>query len=438
MATTGVVSRENIATWAPDSEKLYLFRRAIEALQEVSDSSLMDERGYQWIAGVHGGFGGQPYCHHGDLHFMTWHRPYVLDMELKLQDQIAMIADQATADEWRLPYWSWDSPDIEGLPEPFTTTTYMDGDTEKPNPLFSARYQLPYEITDIDAGDPTDHTWRDPGSLAQLQSFGTMVRRALLEPNFTYFSNAVQQPHNSLHNWMGGFMPTLRSSFDPIFWVHHANVDRQFWQWQQSVGQAETIPQFVRDYQCQPFDFVDIRAEAFFDTRTLGYTYATTRSLVTADTAVADPDAPGSLPLEFGPVPAQFQRARINLHGVRHPERTCELRIFADRPTPPVADTPLTANENFLGSYVLLGHGSCPGAPGHCDPDPGLSALRPPHHLAPFDVFIDITDPLHQLVGGERNGDRRDLRAQLIILDTHKAQLPVSDVTFDNASLTTT
>ena len=104
MANTSVVSRKNIENRRPDSRQLYLFRRALEGMQAVSDAALMDERGYQWIAGVHGGFGGAPYCQHGNLNFVTWHRLYVLDCELNLRDQIKRIAGQAEADEWRLPY----------------------------------------------------------------------------------------------------------------------------------------------------------------------------------------------------------------------------------------------------------------------------------------------------------------------------------------------
>ncbi|MBM5817410.1 MAG: hypothetical protein FJ083_12755 [Cyanobacteria bacterium K_Offshore_surface_m2_239] len=28
---------------------------------------------------MHGGFGEEPYCQHGNLNFVTWQRPYVLD-----------------------------------------------------------------------------------------------------------------------------------------------------------------------------------------------------------------------------------------------------------------------------------------------------------------------------------------------------------------------
>ncbi|MCJ1468770.1 hypothetical protein MMC07_007400 [Pseudocyphellaria aurata] len=45
--------------------------------------------------------------------------------------------------------------------------------------------------------------------------------------------------HNNIHDWIGGFgtfaghmtFPPV-SAFDPIFWIHHCNVDRQFATWQ--------------------------------------------------------------------------------------------------------------------------------------------------------------------------------------------------------------
>src|SRR4051795_6336287 len=130
MAATTVVSREDLRSWAPDSPKLHLLRKGIEGMQALSEQSLMDERGYQYMAGVHGGFGNTPYCQHSSPNFVTWHRPYLLDFELKLRAQIAKVADQGTADEWRLPYWKWDDPDVDGLPDAFTVATYDDAGTE--------------------------------------------------------------------------------------------------------------------------------------------------------------------------------------------------------------------------------------------------------------------------------------------------------------------
>ncbi len=433
MATTSVVSRESIESWAPDSPKLLLFRKALAAMQRISDEALMDERGYQWVAGVHGGFGGMPLCQHQNNNFATWHRPYLLDFELKLRARIAEFADQATADEWRLPYWDWADPGAQGIPAAFTAETYEDDGQTRPNPLLSQPYQLPLQV---DVDPPTDRTWRDPATAAALHAIGALVAPALRERDFRDFNGALENPHNRIHGWAGGFMATYRSAFDPLFWCHHANVDRQFWMWQQGEGHTSSIPRTVRDFPCQPFKFKDIRAEAFFDTRALGYTYATERVVVTLSEAAgtieaASPLAP--LPLDFGVVPADFGRARINLHGVRHPEQTRELCFFANRDTPPDGSTPRTIEEGFLGSYMLLGHGPCPGAPGHCDPDQQSGAnLRPPHHLAPFDRFIEVTEAVTALTRGEA----LRLSAQLIVVDHKGVQQPTGSLAFDNASLT--
>lgn len=433
MAATSVVSRENVESWGADSPKLLLFRKAVQAMQAVSNVALGDERGYQWAAGVHGGFGGMPFCHHGDDHFLTWHRPYLLDVELKLRAQIARIADRATADEWRLPYWDWADPDTQGIPDAFTARTYLDEGRRRPNPLRSMPYRLPFAV----ALDPADRTWRAHGPLARLRALRSRVEAALPLSDFHDFSTAIEDPHNAIHRWVGGFMRSYRSSFDPLFWAHHANIDRYFWKWQRGRGHMASVPRFVREYPCQPFRFRDIRAQAFFDTRELGYTYSTTRRLVRRAEAVArlarraSPLAP--LPLDFGTVPERFAQARINVHNVRHPERTCELAFFANRPAPADATTAQTTAEGYLGSYVLLGHGPCPGAPGHCDPDLQTGgALRPPHHLAPFDIFVDVTAALGELT------DSRplQLRAELIVLGDDDEQLPTDSVAFDNATLT--
>ena len=140
------------------------------------------------------------------------------------------------------------------------------------------------------------------------------------------------------------------------------------------------------------------------------------------------------LRLDFGVVPSAFDEARINVHGVHHPERNCELRFFVGGDRPVAGDTPQTIEHGFLGSYLRLGHGSCPGAPGHCDPDQQLGdKLRPPHHLAPFDIYIDVAEAIRAMV------DRGPaaLAAEMIIVDdVTLAQMPTATVRFDNASLT--
>jgi tyrosinase len=39
------------------------------------------------------------------------------------------------------------------------------------------------------------------------------------------------QLHNLVHVWIGGSMLPASSPNDPVFWVHHCNTDRLWYQW---------------------------------------------------------------------------------------------------------------------------------------------------------------------------------------------------------------
>jgi tyrosinase len=57
--------------------------------------------------------------------------------------------------------------------------------------------------------------------------------------------NSFESIHNSVHNAVGGYghMSDIAiSSFDPIFWLHHTNMDRQFAMWQALNPQSYVVP----------------------------------------------------------------------------------------------------------------------------------------------------------------------------------------------------
>jgi tyrosinase len=98
-------------------------------------------------------------------------------------------------------------------------------------------------------------------------------------PNYTVFSNttsmqqwnelhdaavvALEAPHNSIHLAVGGYDVTTvagqdgdaspivgangdmgendTAALDPIFYFHHANIDRVFWLWQQKWGKTDAL-----------------------------------------------------------------------------------------------------------------------------------------------------------------------------------------------------
>ncbi|KAF8683253.1 Common central domain of tyrosinase [Rhizoctonia solani] len=48
-------------------------------------------------------------------------------------------------------------------------------------------------------------------------------------------------PHAAIHDTIGGDMGPSSSPSEPLFWLHHTNVDRWWWKWQQLNGSARAL-----------------------------------------------------------------------------------------------------------------------------------------------------------------------------------------------------
>jgi len=84
-----------------------------------------------------------------------------------------------------------------------------------------------------------------------------------------------------VHGWTGGFNPApppqggdmgsvAIAAFDPIFWSHHAMIDRLWYLWQLRHGVANIPPDYL-DMPLAPFAFT---VRQVLDVRALGYEYA--------------------------------------------------------------------------------------------------------------------------------------------------------------------
>ena len=100
------------------------YRLAVHRIAQISAKVATDDRGYQWIAGIHGM--PQRKCKHGRPAFALWHRPYVQMFEQALQDVVPTAF---------LPYWNW-TRDL-AVPQIYLDRTWKNPDTGKtePNPL---------------------------------------------------------------------------------------------------------------------------------------------------------------------------------------------------------------------------------------------------------------------------------------------------------------
>jgi tyrosinase len=58
---------------------------------------------------------------------------------------------------------------------------------------------------------------------------------------FSRCAGNLEGAHNNIHNYIGGSrgeMATVQyAGFDPLFWLHHAQIDRLLWLFQNNGGQ---------------------------------------------------------------------------------------------------------------------------------------------------------------------------------------------------------
>jgi tyrosinase len=135
-----------------------------------------------------------------------------------------------------------------------------------PAELELVRERLPGALTD----DDPPRTRRDPDLPDELPRDRT-IRSILGAPTFSDFSVRLENVHNDVHVWVGGSMSAVPvAGFDPVFWSHHAMIDRLWYLWQLahpgSLPPAQTL-----DLALAPFPMT---VRQTLDISLLGYEYA--------------------------------------------------------------------------------------------------------------------------------------------------------------------
>ncbi|CAL5873567.1 uncharacterized protein PFLUO_LOCUS7847 [Penicillium psychrofluorescens] len=262
-----------------------LYIQAISAFQAVPEDQ---ENSWFQVLGIHGlpfeswnGVGNVKgaaitgYCPHNEVLFGSWHRPYVALFEQEVIRHAKTIANQYTgsqkakyvnaAQSLRIPFWDWAvSPQIpEVLSETQITVNTPTGQKTIHNPLQNYQFQnWPFKysyFTGSIAQYP--HTMRCPSTTNSKAVSRTSTVDANLARDASYLKSAVynvftragsyaemvtdsqggynfESPHNNIHVDVGGSSPMGHmtnlgwSAFDPIFMLHHANVDRLIAMWQ--------------------------------------------------------------------------------------------------------------------------------------------------------------------------------------------------------------
>jgi tyrosinase len=204
-------------------------------------------------------------CQHQSWFFLPWHRGYLLALEAHIRAEVVALGGPS---DWALPYWNYFGPANESaIPPAFTQADLPDGSA---NPLFvTARYGPDDDGTifiptpAVIEEHPEDPNF-SPGPVTDeclTNDVYTGTDNNTPPPGFggpeTGFwhggdtsGNIENNPHNLVHVYVGGAAPDgvtygLMSdpgiaALDPIFYLHHANVDRMWAIWNQNP--ANTNP----------------------------------------------------------------------------------------------------------------------------------------------------------------------------------------------------
>lgn len=182
---------------------------------------------------------------HGGAAFLPWHREFLRRFELDLQRIDSMV---------NIPYWDWtaDRSPNASLWQP----DFMGGDGEPgsgrvttgPFAFSTGRWNLVI----FSAGEAGPALRRTLGQAARLPT-ASEVNAALARVPYDTppwmgptegFRPALEVIlHNPVHAWVGGSMGRATSPNDPVFFLHHANVDRLWAIWQmQHPGEPFYLP----------------------------------------------------------------------------------------------------------------------------------------------------------------------------------------------------
>lgn len=152
---------------------------------------------------------------------MPWHRVFVSVVEKRLQKINPTIT---------IPYWDWSFDWASPLKSPIFSSDF--GLDVQIGPRGDCRYRRNF---------PTPHCLirnynpRNFTAFYPSETIDAVVRSAR---DFDQIRQRIEWvPHGLVHAAVGGpqgDMTAMHSPNDPIFWLHHSNIDRLWWNWQQS------------------------------------------------------------------------------------------------------------------------------------------------------------------------------------------------------------
>lgn len=236
----GVRVRRSIGDMRPDDPDIQALRRAIPLMRRSG--------AWETQVAVHADMTNRQ---HTSWRFLPWHRLLLARFE-------AIVANVSGKADFALPYWDWSR-------DPFPRLFFDD-------PVFRMKNRTAPRTLIMDRG------WFTAKLDDPFATYFGAPREDNAGPRYVAGS-AEWSGHNLAHGYIGGDMNDLaRAPNDPIFWLHHANVDRCWALWRRRKPD-EIYPQAWRDEVLSGLVGIDgkpapsMTAGATIDTIAFGYVY---------------------------------------------------------------------------------------------------------------------------------------------------------------------
>lgn len=230
-------TRKNIWAMKENSPEIIALKKGIEVMRS---RPMTDPTSWAYQAAIHGtnatpALPNWNACAHSSLFFLSWHRMYLYFFE--------RILREASGDPtFALPYWDWSKSKERSLPA-------VCRQPQLKNPLFDfARLKA------VNGGSPIP--------LANKEVERVLNSPALLDEDDDDgkgFQISLENLHGTIHVLVGsknGKMGSIKTAADdPIFWLHHCNIDHLWEQWTHRIGKR--FPTQIDLWASKKFSFFD-------------------------------------------------------------------------------------------------------------------------------------------------------------------------------------
>jgi len=163
--------------------------------------------------------------------FLAWHRWFLTRLERRLQ-----LVDPSVT----IPYW--DPIKNPAIPAPLTDPQLLDSWSVDRDPFDSSQLPTQADLTAVNS-----------------------------RTTFPSFQTGLESMHAGVHNAVGGDMAGAGSPTDPVFFLHHANIDRIWSKWQKKHPSAK--PPNLNE-TLKPTPLFGVKVSSVLSISTLGYSYS--------------------------------------------------------------------------------------------------------------------------------------------------------------------